>query len=287
MHKDQSRCGPLLRRWRELRHLTQLDLALDAGISARHVSFLETGKTVPSREMLLVLSQVLDIPLRERNPLLLAAGYAPLYEETPLDDARMAEARAALELILKQHEPYSAFACDRYWNLVMMNAAHVQFLSYTLGPRAASLAPYVVLPEPRFNVLHLLFDAQALRPVIVNWEEVAKAMLDQVQRAASWTHDPAMHDLIAALLAYPGVPAAWRKPDPTAPAAAAPRVDRPRRGAQCAHVQHHHLALRPAGHHPPGSAYRGLLSGRRRDRSADVLRGLRTAGYTPGTATKE
>lgn len=70
---------------------------------------------------------------------------------------------------------------------------------------------------PRFNVLHLLFDAQALRPVIVNWEEVAKAMLDQVQRAASWTHDPAMHDLIAALLAYPGVPAAWRKPDPTAP----------------------------------------------------------------------
>lgn len=72
-------------------------------------------------------------------------------------------------------------------------------------------------PEPRFNVLHLLFDAQALRPVIVNWEEVAKAMLDQVQRAASWTHDPAMHDLIAALLAYPGVPAAWRKPDPTAP----------------------------------------------------------------------
>ena len=217
MHKDQSRCGPLLRRWRELRHLTQLDLALDAGVSARHVSFLETGKTVPSREMLLVLAQVLDIPLRERNPLFLAAGYAPLYEETPLDDARMGEARAALELILKQHEPYSAFACDRYWNLVMMNAAHVQFLNYTLGARAAPLEPYAVLPEPRLNVLHLIFDPQALRPVIVNWDEVAKAMLDQVQRAASWTHDPAMHALIAQLLAYPGVPAAWRTPDPTAP----------------------------------------------------------------------
>jgi transcriptional regulator with XRE-family HTH domain len=129
-------CGPLLRRWRELRRLTQLDLALDAGISARHLSYIETGKTLPSREMLLALAQTLDLPLRERNLLFLAAGYAPLYEETPLTDARMNEARTALQLILRQHEPYSAFACDRYWNLVMANDAYLAFLRYTVGARA-------------------------------------------------------------------------------------------------------------------------------------------------------
>ena len=162
--------------------------------------------------MLLTLAQALDIPLRERNLLFLAAGYAPLYEETPLDDARMAEARIALQLILKQHEPYSAFACDRYWNLVMANAAYVEFLNYTVGTRAAALSPYVVLPAPQLNVLHLIFEPGPLRHVIVNWEEVAQALLEQLQRAASWTHDPLMHALIAALLACPGVPQAWRVP---------------------------------------------------------------------------
>jgi len=215
----QRGCGPLLRRWRELRRLTQLDLALDADTSSRHLSYIETGKTLPSREMLLSLAEALDIPLRERNLLFLAAGYAPYYEETPLDDARMAEARTALELILKQHEPYSAFACDRYWNLVMANAAYVEFLNYTIGARAASLAPYVVLPAPSLNVLHLIFEPGPLREVIVNWEEVAKALLDQLQRAASWTHDHLMHELIARLLAYPGVPATWH----------VPRLDAPRR----------------------------------------------------------
>ena len=212
-------CGPLLRRWRELRRLTQLDLALDAGISARHLSYIETGKTLPSREMLLALAQTMDLPLRERNLLFLAAGYAPLYEQTPLDDARMDEARSALQLILRQHEPYSAFACDRYWNLVMANAAYVGFLQYTVGARAARLEPYAVLPETRLNVLHLIFEDGPLRRVIVNWQEVAKTLLEQVQRTALWTHDHELHALIAALLAYPGVPQAWREP----------RLDTPRR----------------------------------------------------------
>jgi len=218
-HPRSGPVGPLLRRWRELRHLTQLDLALDADVSARHLSYLETGKNLPSREMLLILSEVLNIPLRERNTLFLAAGYAPPYAETPLDDARMTEVRLALELILRQHGPYSAFACDRYWNLVMANAANVQFLQFTLGARAATLTPYAVLPSPRLNVLHLIFDPGALRPFLGNWAEVAKTMLDQVQRAASWTHDHAMHELIAALLAYPGVPAHWSVPDLDAPRA--------------------------------------------------------------------
>src|SRR5947209_3950447 len=119
--------GPLLRRWRESRHLSQLELALEAEVSSRHISFLETGRAAPSREMLLALSHALDVPLRERNVLLLAAGYAPVYRETSLDDPRMTQVRAALELILKQHEPRSAFAFDRYWNLVMVNAAYIRF----------------------------------------------------------------------------------------------------------------------------------------------------------------
>src|SRR5690242_7830160 len=115
--------GPLLRRWREARHLSQLDLALEAEVSSRHISFLETGRAEPSREMLLTLSNVLDVPLRERNLLLLAAGYAPVYGETSLDDPRMSQVRAAVEIILKSNEPRSALAHDRCWNVVMANSA--------------------------------------------------------------------------------------------------------------------------------------------------------------------
>src|SRR5437763_17119950 len=100
--------GPLLRRWRESRHLSQLQLALEAEVSARHISFLETGRAAPSREMLLTLSNALDVPLRERNLLLLAAGYAPIYGESRLDDPRIAQVRAVVEIILKSHEPRSA-----------------------------------------------------------------------------------------------------------------------------------------------------------------------------------
>src|SRR6267143_5620912 len=120
--------GPLLRRWREARHLSQLELALEADVSARHVSFLETGRAEPSREMLLTLANVLDVPLRERNFLLLAAGYATIYGETSMDDPRMTQVRAAVEIILKSNEPRSAIAHDHMWNVVMANAAFVRFL---------------------------------------------------------------------------------------------------------------------------------------------------------------
>lgn len=130
---EPSGVGPLLRRWREARHLSQLDLALDAEVSARHISFLETGRAEPSREMLLMLSNVLDIPLRERNFLLLAAGYAPVYGETSLDDPRMTQVRAAVEVILKSNEPRSALAHDRHWDVVMANEAFIRFLTMTLG----------------------------------------------------------------------------------------------------------------------------------------------------------
>lgn len=133
--------GMLIRRWREARRLSQLELALDAEVSSRHISFVETGRAAPSREMILTLANVLDIPLRERNVLLLAAGYAPIYRETSLDDPRMSQVRTAMELILKKQEPYSAFAFDRYWNIVMSNAAFAQFLKTALG-KDTGLVPY-------------------------------------------------------------------------------------------------------------------------------------------------
>src|SRR5437899_8858375 len=136
--------GPLLRRWRESRHLSQLELALEAAVSARHISFLETGRAEPSKAMLLTLANVLDVPLRERNLLLLAAGYAPVYGETSLDDPRMTQVRAAVEIILRSNEPRSAVANDRHWNIVMANGAFVRFLTTILGRPPAGLLPLQV-----------------------------------------------------------------------------------------------------------------------------------------------
>jgi len=205
--------GPLLRRWRESRHLSQLGLALEAEVSARHISFIETGRATPSREMILMLSSVLEVPLRERNVLLQAAGYAPIYRETSLDDPQMARARQALELILKEHEPRSAFVTDSYWNILMANRAFIQFPSVTLGKETVPLPPFVVLRPPRLNVLHLIFDPDGLRKLIVNWEQIAKSLLNQAHRSAARTRDETMQKLLAAILAYPGVPARWREPD--------------------------------------------------------------------------
>jgi transcriptional regulator with XRE-family HTH domain len=216
---EPNGAGPLLRRWRESRHLSQLELALEAEVSSRHISFLETGRAAPSREMLLTLSNVLDVPLRERNLLLLAAGYAPLYRETRLEDPRLAQVRGAMELILAQHEPQSAIAFDRYWNLIMVNEAYVRFLTFVLGKPPARLAPLTITEPPYLNLMHLVFDPNAVRKLIVNWEPIAKALLDQAHRMAAWTRDPALQKLITELLAYPGVPARWREPDLEAPPA--------------------------------------------------------------------
>jgi transcriptional regulator with XRE-family HTH domain len=205
--------GPLLRRWREARHLSQLELSLDAEVSARHISFLETGRATPSREMLLTLANVLDVPLRERNVLLLAAGYAPVYGETSLDDPRMAQVRAVVEIMLKSNEPRSALAHDRYWNVIMANAAFVRFLTVVLGKEPAGLAPLRVSTSPRVNLLHLLFDPNGLRRVIVNWEASAKALLNEAYRRLAWARDDTLKALIADILSYPGVPARWREPE--------------------------------------------------------------------------
>lgn len=209
--------GPLLRRWRQARHLSQLDLALEADVSARHISFIESGRAQPSREMLLTLSNVLDVPLRERNLLLLAAGYAPVYGETNLDDPRMSQVRTAIEVILKSNEPRSAIAHDRHWNIVMANEAFVRFLTITLGSAPAGLSPLRVSTPPRLNVMRLLFDPGGVRRVIVNWEQIAKSLLNEAYRRLAWARDDALKKLSAEILSYPGVPARWREPDLEAP----------------------------------------------------------------------
>src|SRR5262249_8772517 len=205
--------GPLLRRWRESRHLSQLDLALEAEVSTRHISFLETGRAAPSKDMILTLSNALNIPLRERNLLLMAGGYAPIYGETSLDDPRMAQVRAVVEIILKSNEPRSALAYDRHWNVVMANAAFIRFLAISLGKEPRGLMPFQVATPPYVNVLRLLFDPNAMRKVIVNWEEGAKSLLNEAYRRLAWARDDTLRELLAELLSYPGIPARWREPD--------------------------------------------------------------------------
>ncbi|HEV7731205.1 MAG TPA: helix-turn-helix transcriptional regulator [Candidatus Binatia bacterium] len=204
--------GPLLRRWRESRHLSQLALGLEADVSSRHISFIETGRAAPSRAMLLTLSSVLDVPLRERNVLLEAAGFAPCFRETRLDDPRLRHVLTAVELILRQHEPRSAIAFDRHWDLVMVNAAFVHLLGLTMDEPPV-MTPFTITTPPRPNLLHLLFRPDGMRRYHVNWDTIARSLLNDVHRALGRSRDPALEALLADLLAYPGVPASWREPD--------------------------------------------------------------------------
>jgi transcriptional regulator with XRE-family HTH domain len=200
-----SPVGELLRRWRRLRGLSQLGLALEAATTPRHVSFVESGRSQPSRAMVLRLARVLDVPLRERNQLLLAAGYAPLYGETGLDGDQAAEVRAALERMLAAHEPYPAVVMDRHWDVTGANGAAGRFFAWLLGPRAR---------EPA-NVVRLMFAPDGLRPHVANWEAAAEALMQRVHReAVGGVIDPATLALRDEALAQPGVPAAWALPDP-------------------------------------------------------------------------
>ena len=186
--------GGLLRRWRENRKLSQLSLALQADISTRHLSFVETGRSVPSREMVLHLAEELDVPLRERNKLLLAAGYAPAYSEHPLDSAGMQVVRSAVQKVLAAHEPFPALAVDRTWHLVQANSA-VALL--TRGAPERMLAP-------PFNVLRFSLHPDGLAPRIVNLGEWRAHVLDRLRRQADTTLDPEVMALLDELSALPG-----------------------------------------------------------------------------------
>ena len=187
--------GELLRDWRERRHLSQLDLSLQAEISARHLSFVETGRSRPSREMVLHLAEHLDVPLRERNALLVAAGYAPMYRQTAIDAPEMAPVREALDKVLSGHEPYPAVVVDRNWTLVAANRSISVFTE--------EVAPELL--EPPANVLRASLHPEGLAPRVLNLAEFSSHLLARLRRQVVLTGDDALGALYAELRSYPGV----------------------------------------------------------------------------------
>jgi transcriptional regulator with XRE-family HTH domain len=204
--------GALLQRWRTTRRLSQLDLAHEAGISPRHVSFLETGRSRPSREMLHRLAETLAVPLRERNALLVAAGFAPTYREADLDLAapELQPVRAALDAILRQQEPCPAVVMNRQWDILEANAGAARFFGYLLGTADAT--------GPA-NVLRMILAPEGLRPCVANWERTASALLARVQReAVGGVIDDATRRILDEVAAFPGVADRWAMLDVEGPA---------------------------------------------------------------------
>ena len=199
--------GPMLRTWRRRRGASQLALALQSGVSQRHVSFLESGRARPSREMVVQLSTALDIPLRQRNAMLLAAGFAPFYRESNLAAPELTPVRQAIDRILEKHEPYPAVVIDRLWNLLQANEAAQAFTLFLFeGP------PPAPPPGKGPNVLRWLLDPQALRAKIANWEEVARYLVSTTYaEILAAGGEPRALAFIEEIMAYPDVPASFRK----------------------------------------------------------------------------
>jgi transcriptional regulator with XRE-family HTH domain len=201
--------GHLLRGWRQRRRLSQLALATDAGISQRHISFVESGRAMPSRELLLTLARQLEVPFRERNELLLAAGFAPIYRESSLSSPALEPARIAVEMVLRAYEPFPALAVDRHWSLVMANAAVAPLLSRVNED----------LLRPPVNVLRLSLHPTGLAPQIVNLHEWREHVLSRLEAQVRISADPVLAALLAELRAQP-VPAERTLPANGTPALA-------------------------------------------------------------------
>lgn len=196
-----GRLGALLREWRAARRLSQLDLALEAGVSPRHLSCVETGKSQPSRDMLARLADALEMPLRERNAMLVAAGYAPRYPETALATPELAQVRRAIEFILAQQEPYPAFVLNRHWDVLMANDAALRVNTFVMRGRASA----------HRNMIRQIFDPADLREAVDNWEEVAGDLIRHLHvEVAAAPSDTQARALLDEVLAHPGVPARWR-----------------------------------------------------------------------------
>ena len=201
--------GDLLREWRQRRRMSQLDLACEAEISTKHLSFLETGRSTPSREMVLHLAEQLDVPLRARNALLNAAGYAPVFSERRLDDPAMAAARQAIDLVLAGHEPHPALAVDRHWCMAAANRA--------VAPLMTGVDPELL--RPPVNVLRVGLHPGGLAPRTVNLAEWRAHLLAGLRQQIEVSGDPVLVDLLAELRSYDG------------PAGPSPRVSGPERAA--------------------------------------------------------
>lgn len=188
--------GEQLRDWRQRRRMTQMDLAAAAETSTRHVSFIETGRSLPSRAMLMRLAEHLGVPLRERNHLLTAAGLAPMYRESRLDAPALQQAQAAVELVLKGHEPYPAVALDRHWNIVAANRAAALML--------ADVDPTLLAPP--VNMVRISLHPGGMAGRIVNFAQIRAHLLHNVQRQIDLTADPQLRELQQELLGYPVPP---------------------------------------------------------------------------------
>lgn len=189
--------GPLLRQWRARRRRSQMDLALDVGVSTRHLSYIETGRSRPSPGMLLSLAEHLQVPLRERNRLLLAAGYAPRYAERPLDAPAMEPVRAALQRLLDAHDPYPGVALDRHWHVVLANRA-AQALVALLPP---------ALQGPPLNMMRASLHPQGFAAHTANFSDWGTYLVDTLRRGAAQSGDPGLLALYDEVSAYPGVQA--------------------------------------------------------------------------------
>jgi transcriptional regulator with XRE-family HTH domain len=193
-HAPSASLGDHLRAWRRRRRWSQLDLALEAEISQKHLSFVESGRSAPTREMVLRLAERLDVPLRERNAMLLAAGYAPFFAQRSLDDPALQPARQAIDLILKGHEPFPALAIDRHWTLVAANAAVPPLLAGVADP---------ALVRPPVNVLRLSLHPRGLAAQIANLAEWRAHLLERLRHQIELTADPVLMELMRELTAYP------------------------------------------------------------------------------------
>jgi transcriptional regulator with XRE-family HTH domain len=199
--------GDLLRAWRAKRRLSQLEVGLTAGVSARHLSFIETGRARASAELLVALADVLDLPLRERNLLLLAAGFAPRFSETPLDAPDMAAMQQAITRVLDAHDPYPGVALDRHWNIVIANAA---------AQRMTAVVPPDLLALPH-NIFRLGLHPRGMASCTANFDEWGRYMLRELQRLADSAIDPAAAALLDEVRSYPNVQALLATPRQAAP----------------------------------------------------------------------
>ena len=201
VNASYSPIGTLLREWRAARRWSQLDLALEAGMSTRHLSCVETGKSQASRETVGRLANALGMPLREQNLLMLAAGFAPQFAESPLSTSALKRMNEAIELILRHQEPYPAFVINRHWEILLANQAGSRMISFLMGGR----------PLRHKNMLHNVFDPEDFRSVIVNWTEIAGWFIRHLhEEIAASPSDQGSRRLLKEILEYPGVPAHWR-----------------------------------------------------------------------------
>lgn len=199
--------GQMLRQWRSQRNFSQLDLSLASDVSQRHISFVESGRARPSRTMVLKLATVLDVPLRQQNKMLTAAGFAPIYSEFDLSAPEVAPIRRALEFMLRQQEPYPALVMDRYWNQIQTNRGAEQVVGWLLAGQ--TLPPEL---SDRVNLTKLMLHPQGLRQYITNWESAATHVIHRVHRESLEGQDEQSQKLFDELLGYPTVRELWQAP---------------------------------------------------------------------------